>query len=652
MIFRKNDNEYDYDDTGDISSSGIIDLFNKYKTIIIVIGIAIIGLIIFLISMNIINYNQNVENYLTLKGDQTITIYRGNAFVDPGYSAYNSKKTDLSSFVEIETNVNTEKIGTYTITYKLYDIEVTRTIEVIANPNEKTEIVLNTTGNDEEDDTNVYLWLGEEYVEPGYKVINSFGIELTDKVEIEGEVDTSKEGIYEITYSLIDLNEQLVSVTRKVIVEDVKIELIKSTNDYTNKDISINIKIDNNSFDYIELPNKEKIKIKEYTYTVNDNGIYTFTIYNKKGYKKIESVDINNIDKEAPTGSCNGIYKDRKTTVNISASDNIGIGKYVVDGTGYTSSKIVLNKKVNTANVKIYDTVGNFKQISCNVVDNSYLAPIKPSSSENVVKKSETDTLKIYITKKNSYYITRVWAYDPYYQLNKYDSPEYGTKLYNPKDLLQMAINRDNLSNNLIVGFNASGFYLKDTYDADSVSKYSKYDKTSVGTLVITNGQVIRNVYDKAYKTWYITGVDPSNTLKIFTDEKASTASEINAKKEWANSVINSKIRNTFTFASPLIMNGVKSDIITSMPSASSRVSRQAICQVNSNNFVLITGYDLNRNDLIQIMLNLNCQTGTNLDGGGSIALLYKEPNNSSISTIIGNGRNLTEVGYFTELEN
>ena len=49
-------------------------------------------------------------------------------------------------------------------------------------------------------------------------------------------------------------------------------------------------------------------------------------------------------------------------------------------------------------------------------------------------------------------------------------------------------------------------------------------------------------------------------------------------------------------------------------------------------------------------MLNLNCQTGTNLDGGGSIALLYQPSGSTSISTITGNGRSLTEVGYFSEL--
>lgn len=85
------------------------------------------------------------------------------------------------------------------------------------------------------------------------------------------------------------------------------------------------------------------------------------------------------------------------------------------------------------------------------------------------------------------------------------------------------------------------------------------------------------------------------------------------------------------------------------MPSATSKLNRQAICQVNANNFILITGSNLNRDDLINIMLDLKCQTGTNLDGGGSIALLFKDKNSNEIETVIGNQRALTEVGYFIE---
>ena len=263
----------------------------------------------------------------------------------------------------------------------------------------------------------------------------------------------------------------------------------------------------------------------------------------------------------------------------------------------------------------------------------------------SLIKQEETDTLKVTIHKVNSYYITRIWVKNAYMQLNKYDSPNYGKSLEKPGSLLQKAANQENLGNKLIVGFNASGFYLKGTYDVASVNAYPAYDRTSVGTLVITNGRVVRNAYSHAVKTWYIAGVDSSNTLRIFEDTKTS---DTTAKKAWSETVIGT-IRNTYTFASPLVTNGQASNVTTSMPSPGTQKNRQAFCQVDSNNFILITGAGLSRADLISIMLQNNCKTGTNFDGGGSIALLYKSKNSNTIETIVGNRRALTEVGYFTE---
>lgn len=266
-------------------------------------------------------------------------------------------------------------------------------------------------------------------------------------------------------------------------------------------------------------------------------------------------------------------------------------------------------------------------------------------SAGTLVKSEETSTLKVYIYKNGGYYVTQVWAANPYQQLNKYDSPQYGKALYVPGALMRKAMEEQGLSSKLMVGFNASGFYLRNVYDAASVNAYSAYDKTSVGTLVITNGQVVRNAYTHAVKTWYIAGVDQSNRLRIFEDQKNSDAS---AKKAWSESVIGT-VRNTFTFASPLVVNGQASNITTSMPSPGYGVKRQAMCQIDSNNFILITGPNLSRQNLIDIMLGLHCQTGTNFDGGGSIALLFKSRSSNKIETIIGNNRSLTEVGYFTE---
>ena len=268
-----------------------------------------------------------------------------------------------------------------------------------------------------------------------------------------------------------------------------------------------------------------------------------------------------------------------------------------------------------------------------------------PSTSSNgsLVKEESTDTLKVSIYKNGQYYITKIWVKNAYQQLNKFDSPNYGSTLYRPANLLSQAINQNGLSGKLVVGFNASGFYLRDTYDSASVNAYSAYDKTSVGSLVITNGKVVRNAYQHAVKTWYIMGVDQSNRMRIFEDVKSSDAS---SKKAWSESIIGT-VRNTYTFASPLVVNGTASDIMTSMPSPGSALNRQAICQVDRNNFILITGGGLTRQNLIDIMLENHCITGTNFDGGGSIALLYKGANSQNIETILGGGRSLTEVGYF-----
>ena len=643
MYFKdKNDTNIDdeFNNENNILSSLISKLL-KYKFIII---ISIIGVFL-LIIMFLCFINNKITNYLLLTGDEIITIYQGSDYIEFGYSAYNSKKEDLTNKVIIKSNLNINKIGEYQICYTIGDITKTRIIKVVEKPKEYTFLRLEPVNNS----IDIFLQLGEKYIEPGYEVFNSAGRDLKSSVKITGLVDTNKKGEYELVYTLVDSNNVTISKIRKVTVLDAEINLSLHTKEYTNKSVNINIKVVDDYFDYILLPNNEKIKISTYSYEVKENGNYTFKIYNVKGMFKQKTIEVNNIDRTSPVGSCSGSYEDEVSTINIKSSDNIGISKYVINGIDYTSNKIIINKKLNNVNIIIYDKAGNTNNISCRIVDNSFLVPIKPSIGENIIKQAETDKLKVYITKKDSYYITRIWAYNPHKQLSKFDSPDYGNTLYTPGKLLQMAINTNNFNDKLLVGFNASGFYLKDTYDASSVAKYSAYNKTSVGTLVITNGKVIRNAYDKAYKTWFVAGVDSDNILRIFTDSVTSTSSEINSKKQWAQEVINSGIRNTFTFASPLVINGIASNVTTSMPSVSAKLNRQAICQVNTNNFVLITGSNLNRNDLINIMLDLNCQTGTNLDGGGSIALLFKDKSSDKIETIIGNGRSLTEVGYFSE---
>ncbi len=645
--------------------SNLKGIISEYKDIVIVVGILVIIVLVCAIVFNIVSKKEEgnteeeiVTTTLTLFGNRTINLEVGEDFEEPGYYAIDSNGVLQTSNIIITNNVDTTKPGTYEIIYRIADKEEIRTVivegEEIKEPvtSEKKPLTLTLTG-----EKVINLSLGEAYKEPGYKATDSNGLDATEKVLVLGEVDTSKVGNYTLTYVLED-GEDKKEVIRTIVVLDDKltITLTPNTTNYASS-ITLNIKVTGNNFASLTLPNQNIVKSASNNYNITSNGTYTVTAYNKNGGKFEKSITITNIDKTAPTGTCQvTINNNNTTTFNIIAADSeSGINNYVYydDGKQFlnttTGSYVYQQKTTKNVYVKVYDKAKNEKFIYCDITDNSALPVILPGKKDNVVKKGETETLKVYIIKKGSYYITRIWAQDPYHQLNKFDSPEYGKKLYRPKTLLNKAKTKYNLQNKLILGFNASAFYLRGVYDAYEVSKYSKYDKTSVGTLVITDGKVIRNAYNKAYKTRYIVGVDPNNKLRIFTDAKGTSSAQIKKKKEWAQSVIDSGIRNTFTHASPLIQNGKKSNITTNMPSPSTRKNRQAICQIDDNNFALITGGNLNRSDLQNIMLNLKCQTGSNLDGGGSIALFFQANGSNTISTIKGNGRDLTEVAYFTE---
>ena len=64
----------------------------------------------------------------------------------------------------------------------------------------------------------MYLEIGEKYNEPGYQVFTSTGENLNNKVIVTGKVDTSKLGVYEITYSVVNSSNITTIVKRTVIV--------------------------------------------------------------------------------------------------------------------------------------------------------------------------------------------------------------------------------------------------------------------------------------------------------------------------------------------------------------------------------------------------------------------------------------------------
>ena len=364
MYFKDKDNtNIDSEFNNDNILSRIMMFFSKYG-LFIFIGLMVIVMIVLFLLVG--NKNSDIS-YLVLNGDDVITIYQGSDYIEPGYRAYNSKNEDLTNGVKIDSNLNVKLVGEYEISYKIGNVVKNRKIVVIEKPKVYTFIKLNVVDNK----IDVYLKKGEEYKEPGYQVFSSTGKNLNDKVKVTGNVDTSKKGKYEIKYTLVDEDGVTIMVSRIVTVMDMEISLSLNTSSYTNKDVGIKINIDDEFFDYLLLPDGSKIKQKNYMYMVSSNGKYTFKAYSTKGMVKEKSIEVNNINKTKPTGSCSGSFENGVSIINVNASDDIGIKKYEIDKNSYSNNKITINKELSSVVIKIYDKADNVSEISCNLKDNN-----------------------------------------------------------------------------------------------------------------------------------------------------------------------------------------------------------------------------------------------------------------------------------------
>ena len=345
--------------------------FRKFKgKTPIIVGIASA----FLIILGIVIFNiNNVDYYLVINGADNITIYLNHEYSELGYSAYDSKSNDLTNRVVVKSNLNTDKIGEYQISYNIGNITKVRYVSVIEGG--KTEIKLN--GNDE-----VYLLKGSNYTEDGYQAIDTVDGDITGKVITNNNINIDKTGEYSITYFTTNSAGVYTFAIRKVIVFDIEIKLSLSNTNIT-KSTDIIVSVSDNSFDYLLLPDNNKVNSKSYKYKVSANGEYKFVVYDKHGFKKESSITVSNIDTGITLASCSGSFKNEKTTINVSATASSGISRYVVNGVSYVYPKITITGGYSSSvNITIYDNSGNNKVISCNIT-NDNTGPTISSISNN-----------------------------------------------------------------------------------------------------------------------------------------------------------------------------------------------------------------------------------------------------------------------------
>ena len=462
-------------------------------------------------------------------------------------------------------------------------------------------------------------------------------MDISEEIEITSNLNNQQIGIYEIVYE-ITVGNVTKNITRRVVVFDLD-SLFTVTSNASKASIKINT---NSYFQYVVLPNKTVKQDVMIEYEVTENGNYNFIFYAETGTSYTKTIRITSIDRTPPSGTCKAILLDGKTTFTVTSQDN-DIAKYLYNGVyESTVNNYIVNQFIRSSNVTLEDKVGNKRTITCQT-ELRTLPVIKPKSGESVRYQASSESLVVYVTKNNGYYLTRIWAKDPVYQMRK--ELVTGNSYKRPKAILETAINKYNLRDKIVFGGNASAPIKVNSYYGGVAASNPIYNLKEPSSLLVYNGEVIINDYQKYAASTVIYYLDGSNQLRYIPKLDGRSPTE---RKEIFEDVIASGVYNTFAFNEVLVYDYKAQNV-----GSDYNAKRQGFCQVDSNNFILVTSdtKTWRRPDFAKFMQSLGCKTAVNFDGGGSVAAFYKPRGTNTVTTLAGNQRSLSSVMYFTELD-
>ena len=152
---------------------------------------------------------------ITITGDAEITIEVETSYTELGATATDDFDDDTTLVIVIVNPVDTNIVGTYTVTYNVNDsaentaIEVTRIVNVV----EDTAPVITLTGDNPQE-----LTVGDTYIELGATATDDFDDDTTLVIVIDSSaVNMASVGVYTVNYNINDsAGNNATQVTRTV----------------------------------------------------------------------------------------------------------------------------------------------------------------------------------------------------------------------------------------------------------------------------------------------------------------------------------------------------------------------------------------------------------------------------------------------------
>ena len=177
-----------------------------------------------------------------------------------------------------------------------------------------------------------------------------------------------------------------------------------------------------------------------------------------------------------------------------------------------------------------------------------------------------------------------------------------------------------------LIIFNASAM-VSSSYGKNTPSSWFG---TSQIPLILNNGEVIRDSSNEKISVdgdYLIYGLTRNSDLTYYKFTNGTNSSEREANRELFSRIRNEGVLYTFGFSPVLVWNNQVAS------NSNTRNIRQALCQVDKNNFIVLTNTNSTSNrdagfgykSLGELFVSMNCKTALNLDGGGSTCLYYKK---------------------------
>ena len=176
-------------------------LKQRVLNFMIIILIVIIVLLIFVLFYCDYYVEKNgLEKYLKLKlnGKKEIVLNYKDDYKDKGATAtYNGK--NITKSIKVKTNFDIKHVGeykyTYTVKYKKLSKSIVRKVKIVDKNEPKIELI----GENE-----ITIYNGTEYKDPGFKANDEYDGDITNRVKVNSNVDTSKVGEYKVIYDVSD----------------------------------------------------------------------------------------------------------------------------------------------------------------------------------------------------------------------------------------------------------------------------------------------------------------------------------------------------------------------------------------------------------------------------------------------------------------